>query len=196
MRSRLATLVRGSSRPDTVLRSRPAHLRVTVVVAAATVARPQQPHPPPRKQQLPTSPLTCASISDRLTRNSRDTGNHGRWAALRDELAGTGDAHAHFHPRKSSPATSTFIVLRPNARSKQPIWRRNSSASVRSVLPDNRSAPAARNCSRHFLSRLSAISCSRHSSAIVFGPRSDASTISVFCAAVNLRYFLVSLNTC
>ena len=39
--------VRGSSRPDTVLRSRPAHLRVTVVVAAATVARPQQPQPPP-----------------------------------------------------------------------------------------------------------------------------------------------------
>jgi hypothetical protein len=38
MRSRLATLVRGSSRPDTVLRFRPAHLRVTVVVAVA-VAR-------------------------------------------------------------------------------------------------------------------------------------------------------------
>jgi hypothetical protein len=31
---------------------------------------------------------------------------------------------------------------------------------------------------------------------IVFGPRNDASTISVFCCAVNLRYFLVSLNTC
>ena len=42
MRSRLATLVRGSSRPDTVLRSRPAHLRVTVVVA---LHRP--PGPPP-----------------------------------------------------------------------------------------------------------------------------------------------------
>jgi hypothetical protein len=54
---------------------------------------------------------------------------------LRDELAGTGDAHAHFHPRKSSPATSTFIVLRPNARSKRPICRRSSSASLRSVLP-------------------------------------------------------------
>jgi hypothetical protein len=38
------------------------------------------------------------------------------------------------------------------------------------------------------------MSCSRHSSVIVFGPRSDASTISVFCCAVNLRYFLVSLN--
>jgi hypothetical protein len=43
MRSRLATLVRGSSRPDTVLRSRPAHLRVTVVVAPAPAARPHQP---------------------------------------------------------------------------------------------------------------------------------------------------------
>jgi hypothetical protein len=38
------------------------------------------------------------------------------------------------------------------------------------------------------------MSCSRHSSAIDFGPRSDASTISVFCCAVNFRYFLVSLN--
>ena len=45
MRFRLASLVRGSSRPDTVLRSRPAHLRVTVVVALAPAARPH--HPPP-----------------------------------------------------------------------------------------------------------------------------------------------------
>ena len=45
MRFRLATLVRGSSRPDTVLRSRPAHLRVTVVVALAPAARPHQPPP-------------------------------------------------------------------------------------------------------------------------------------------------------
>jgi len=45
MRYRLATLVRGSSRPDTVLRSRPAHLRVTVVVALAPAVRPH--HPPP-----------------------------------------------------------------------------------------------------------------------------------------------------
>jgi hypothetical protein len=52
------------------------------------------------------------------------------------------------------------------------------------------SAPAARNCSRHFLSRLSAMSCSRHSSVIVFGPRSQASTISVFCCAVNLAVLL------
>jgi hypothetical protein len=40
MRSRLATLVRGSSRPDTVLWSRLAHLRVTVVVVLAPAARP------------------------------------------------------------------------------------------------------------------------------------------------------------
>jgi hypothetical protein len=47
-RRRRAThpLVRGSPRPDTVLRFRPAHLRVTVVVAAATVARPRQQTPP------------------------------------------------------------------------------------------------------------------------------------------------------
>ena len=38
------------------------------------------------------------------------------------------------------------------------------------------------------------MSCSRQSSAIVFGPRSDASTISVFCCAVNFRYLRVSLN--
>jgi hypothetical protein len=40
------------------------------------------------------------------------------------------------------------------------------------------------------------MSCSRQSSAIDLGPRNDASTISVFCWAVNLRYFLVSLNPC
>lgn len=48
--SQHALLVRGSSRPDTVLRSRPAHLRVTVVVAIAPAARPQHHHdqqPPP-----------------------------------------------------------------------------------------------------------------------------------------------------
>jgi RND superfamily putative drug exporter len=39
--------------------------------------------------------------------------------------------------------------LRPNARSSRLTWRRSSSASVRSALPDSRSAPAARNCSRH-----------------------------------------------
>ena len=32
------------------------------------------------------------------------------------------------------------------------------------------------------------MSCSRHSCAIVFGPRSDASTSSVFCCALNFRY--------
>src|SRR4051794_8179041 len=69
MRSRLATLVRGSSRPDTVLRSRPAHLRVTVVAAVAPAARPQ-PHPPPppgAPTRHSTSPsLTQASISEAL----------------------------------------------------------------------------------------------------------------------------------
>ena len=44
MRFRLATLVRGSSRPDTVLRSRPAHLRVTVVVALAPPPGPTNHH--------------------------------------------------------------------------------------------------------------------------------------------------------
>lgn len=38
------------------------------------------------------------------------------------------------------------------------------------------------------------MSCSRHSSVIVLGPRSDASTISVLCCALSLRYFLISLN--
>src|SRR5215208_4169057 len=37
------------------------------------------------------------------------------------------------------------------------------------------------------------MSCSRQSSAIDFGPRNDASTISVFCWAVNFRYLRVSL---
>src|SRR4051794_32845538 len=38
------------------------------------------------------------------------------------------------------------------------------------------------------------MSCSRHSCAIDLGPRSDASTISVFCCTLNLRYLRVSLN--
>ncbi len=46
MRSRLAKSVRGSQRPDTVLRSRPAHLRVTVVDSFTPVARSRQPPPP------------------------------------------------------------------------------------------------------------------------------------------------------
>ncbi len=38
------------------------------------------------------------------------------------------------------------------------------------------------------------MSCSRQSSVILFGPRSDASTSSVFCWAVNFRYLRFSLN--
>jgi hypothetical protein len=40
------------------------------------------------------------------------------------------------------------------------------------------------------------MSCSRQRSAIVFGPRNDASTISVFSLAVNFRYVRISLNDC
>ena len=43
-----------------------------------------------------------------------------RRTASRDQLAGPGDALAHSQPRKSSPATSTSIVLRPSARSSRP----------------------------------------------------------------------------
>jgi hypothetical protein len=84
--------------------------------------------------------------------------------------------------------------LRLTARSKRETWRCSSSVSVRSALPDKRLAPAAKNCSRHLRSRLSEMSCSRQSSAIVFGPRSDASTSSVLCCAVNFRYLRFSLN--
>lgn len=75
---------------------------------------------------------------DRLAADPRDPGDHGGGAALRDQLAGTGDAHAHSHPRKSSSATSTSIVLRPNARSSLATLPRSSSSSVRSCVPDNR----------------------------------------------------------
>jgi hypothetical protein len=37
------------------------------------------------------------------------------------------------------------------------------------------------------------MSCSRQSSVIVSGPRSDASTSSVFCCALNFRYLRFSL---
>jgi hypothetical protein len=92
------------------------------------------------------------------------------------------DVGADF-PRASSMASN----------SSRQTQRCLSLGDVRPALPCKRSAPAAKNCSRHLRSRLSAISCSRQSSVIDLGPRSDASTISIFCWALNLRYFLVSL---
>ena len=71
---------------------------------------------------------------DRLAADPRDAGDQRRASAVRDQLAGPGDAHAHSQPRKSSPAISTSIVLRPKARSSRAICRRSSSVSVRSVL--------------------------------------------------------------
>jgi hypothetical protein len=52
------------------------------------------------------------------------------------------------------------------------------------------STPASAAQTRRLLSR-----ARKASRAWVFLPRSDASTISVFCCAVNFRYFLVSLNS-
>src|SRR3954453_14825918 len=124
---------------------------------------------------------------------TRDAGDDGRRAALGDQFAGPGDAQPHSQPRKSSPAISTSIVLRPNARSSRLTWRRSSSASVRSVLPCKRSAPAARNCARHLRNRLAEISCPRQGAVIVFGPRNDASTSLAFCCAGYLRYLRVWL---
>ena len=69
---------------------------------------------------------------------------------------------ARVPPRPRPPASCAPAPARADA-----TCRRSSSASVRSALPDSRSAPAARNCSRHRLSSVSEISCSRHSSAIV-----------------------------
>ena len=71
-------------------------------------------------------------------------------------------AHPYSPPRKSSPALSAYIVLRPNARSSLATRWRRSSASVRSVLPPKRSAPAARNCSRHLRVRLVAAQRRQH----------------------------------
>jgi hypothetical protein len=56
---------------------------------------------------------------DRLPADPRHFGDDGGRAALRDELAGMGDALSHSRPRKSSPAISTSIVLRPSARSRR-----------------------------------------------------------------------------
>jgi hypothetical protein len=59
-----------------------------------------------------------ASI-DRLAADPRDAGDNRGRTALRDELAGPGDTHPHSQPRKSSPAISTSMVLRPSARSNR-----------------------------------------------------------------------------
>ena len=41
---------------------------------------------------------------DRLAADCGHAGDQGGGAALRDEFARSGDAHAHSQPRKSSPA--------------------------------------------------------------------------------------------
>ena len=73
------------------------------------------------RQRTPLAPRWPGRPTvDRLTADPRDPSDHRGGAALRDQLAGPGDALSHSQPRKSSPATSTSSVLRPNARSS---WR-------------------------------------------------------------------------
>jgi hypothetical protein len=54
---------------------------------------------------------------DRLAADARHAGYDRDGAALRDESAGSATRTLNSQPRKSSPAISTSIVLRPNARS-------------------------------------------------------------------------------
>lgn len=80
MQSRLAIKVRRSSRPDTVLRPRPAHLRVTVVVAAATVARPPS---PPTTMTNNTNQPTALDTHVHLSSTSPGTTSRARFLMRR-----------------------------------------------------------------------------------------------------------------
>jgi hypothetical protein len=97
---------------------------------------------------LPARRSTRATVKG-LAADARNTGDDRGGAASRDQFARLGDALAHSQRRKRSPAICTSIVLRPNARSSLATCPRSSSSSVRSALPCKRSAPAARNWSRH-----------------------------------------------
>ncbi len=145
----------------------------------------------PARHRAPPAPARAA-IDRRRRPDPGHTRQDGDWAALRDKFGGPGDALAHSQPlfEREFPCDLDLHRLAdqrplPGDATRQPRCAPR--------LP-SRSAPAAKNCSRHFLSRLSGMSCSRQSSGIDFRPRSDASTISVFCWAVNFPYFLVSLN--
>src|SRR4051812_23536623 len=135
---------------------------------------------------------TYRTALDRLATNRSDPSDDRRRAAVRDHSRDR--ATRSLTPSRARvpppPRPPSLCAPAPTPSATRPP---SSSASVRSRRPCRRSAPAVRNCSRHSLSRLSAISCSRPSSAIDFGPRSEASTISVFCWAVSLRYLRVSL---
>ena len=70
------------------------------------------------------------------------------------------------HPRKSSPAISTWIVLRPKARSSWAVWRRCSASGERSRPPEGAPRTTSIMSSRQRRSRVSERSCSRRISAI------------------------------
>jgi hypothetical protein len=83
-------------------------------------ARDRQHDPIDAIQRAPLTgrrPLRAAV--DRLAADPGHASDDRGGTALRDELAGPGDALSHSQPRKSSPAISTSIVLRPNARSSR-----------------------------------------------------------------------------
>jgi hypothetical protein len=80
------------------------------------------------RQHDPIDPIQPASLTgrsasrapvDRLAADPRDPSDHRGGPSLGDEFAGPGDAQPHSQPRKSSPAISTSIVLRPSARSSR-----------------------------------------------------------------------------
>ena len=100
---------------------------------------------------------------------------------------------SHSRPRKSSPATSTSSVLR-----QRPLELSDLPAQLVGLgaldLPAQPLRAGGKELLAPPLSSVSEISCSRQSSAIDFCPRNEASTSSLFCCAVNFRYFRVSLN--
>lgn len=116
-----------------------------------------------QRAPVPARRATWAAVVG-LAADPRDPGDQRDRTALRDQFAGSGDAQTHSQPRESSPATSTSIVLRPNARSSLATWPRSSSTSVRCFCPECRDATemevvSPRQSARHDIGRWFSVRC-------------------------------------
>jgi hypothetical protein len=130
-----------------------------------------------------------------LATDARDPGDQRGRPALRDKLAGTGDA-------RSLPSPQEFPRDLDLHRlgAQRPLQPRDLAAQLVGLGALRLALQALGAGGQKLLTPLAQQAVGdvvlATGSAIVFGPRSDASTISVFCWAVNFRYLRVSLNDC
>ena len=107
-------------------------------------------HHSPLRDPAAAASRTAATAHDRVSHPTRADGASWRTS----------------HPRKSSPAISTSIVLRPKARSSWAVRRRCSASGERSRPPEGAPRTTSIISSRQRRSMVSESSCSRRISAI------------------------------